>query len=232
MKLVTVIRLCNKLVKLCESGPEDALRAVIESGFGKGTEIASVYDYEKLVAADVKARAAMMSCKNSKGKSLNVIPDLLVVPPALEAKAREILVADIINGTKNTMQGTAEVLVVPQLAGKDKAWFLLDTSRSLKPLIFQERKPPKFVSKTDETDDNVFMDKKFLYGADSRCNVGYGFWQMAYGSDAGRPIDGLGDIYAEKSMDINGSPLNPVARVYPRNYINTGISSIDALTTL
>ena len=38
---------------------------------------------------------------------------------------------------------------------------------------------------------------------------------------SGRPIDGLGDIYAEKSMDINGSPLNPVARVYPRNYINT-----------
>lgn len=49
---------------------------------------------------------------------------------------------------------------------------------------------------------------------------------------SGRPIDGLGDIYAEKRMDINGSPLNPVARVYPRNYINTGISSIDALMTL
>lgn len=49
---------------------------------------------------------------------------------------------------------------------------------------------------------------------------------------SGQPIDGLGEIYAEKSMDINGSPLNPVARVYPRNYINTGISSIDALTTL
>lgn len=51
-------------------------------------------------------------------------------------------------------------------------------------------------------------------------------------SGAGKPIDGLGDIYAEKSMDINGQPLNPVARVYPRNYINTGISSIDCLTTL
>lgn len=49
---------------------------------------------------------------------------------------------------------------------------------------------------------------------------------------SGRPIDGLGEIYAEKRMDINGSPLNPVARVYPRNYINTGISSIDALMTL
>ncbi|MCD7840735.1 MAG: V-type ATP synthase subunit B [Erysipelotrichaceae bacterium] len=51
-------------------------------------------------------------------------------------------------------------------------------------------------------------------------------------SGAGKPIDGLGDIYAEKSMDINGQPLNPVSRVYPRNYINTGISSIDCLTTL
>lgn len=45
----------DKLVKLCESGPEDALRAVTESGFGKGTEIVSVYDYEKLVAADEAA---------------------------------------------------------------------------------------------------------------------------------------------------------------------------------
>ena len=49
---------------------------------------------------------------------------------------------------------------------------------------------------------------------------------------AGRPIDGLGQVFSEKSQDINGKPLNPVKREYPRNYINTGISSIDALTTL
>ncbi len=49
---------------------------------------------------------------------------------------------------------------------------------------------------------------------------------------AGKPIDGLGEIYASKTMDINGLPLNPVSRVYPRNYINTGISSIDCLATL
>ncbi len=49
---------------------------------------------------------------------------------------------------------------------------------------------------------------------------------------SGKPIDGLGEIYAAKSADINGQPLNPVSRVYPRNYINTGISSIDALMTL
>ncbi|MBN2851049.1 MAG: V-type ATP synthase subunit B, partial [Erysipelotrichaceae bacterium] len=49
---------------------------------------------------------------------------------------------------------------------------------------------------------------------------------------AGRPIDGLGDVYADKKADINGRSLNPVCRKYPRNYINTGISSIDGLNTL
>lgn len=49
---------------------------------------------------------------------------------------------------------------------------------------------------------------------------------------AGQPIDNLGEIYAECSRDINGSPINPVSRIYPKNYINTGFSSIDTLTTL
>lgn len=49
---------------------------------------------------------------------------------------------------------------------------------------------------------------------------------------AGKPVDGLGPVYAEKTGDINGRALNPVARTYPRNYIHTGISSIDCLMTL
>ncbi|HIT90346.1 MAG TPA: V-type ATP synthase subunit B [Candidatus Merdenecus merdavium] len=48
----------------------------------------------------------------------------------------------------------------------------------------------------------------------------------------GQPIDDLGDIIPEKKLNINGLPLNPVAREYPRNYIRTGISAIDGLTTL
>ena len=51
-------------------------------------------------------------------------------------------------------------------------------------------------------------------------------------SGSGKPIDGLGDIYPEKFADINGKPVNPVSRTYPRNYIRTGISSIDCLMTL
>ena len=49
---------------------------------------------------------------------------------------------------------------------------------------------------------------------------------------AGRPKDGLGEIFPEVSRDVNGLPINPVSRVYPRNYISTGISSIDCLCTL
>ncbi len=51
-------------------------------------------------------------------------------------------------------------------------------------------------------------------------------------SGGGKPIDGLGEIYAEKFVNINGKPLNPVSRKYPRNYIHTGISGIDGLNTL
>ena len=48
----------------------------------------------------------------------------------------------------------------------------------------------------------------------------------------GVPIDGLGDIEPDKMLDVNGKPLNPVSREYPRNYIRTRISAIDGLTTL
>ena len=48
----------------------------------------------------------------------------------------------------------------------------------------------------------------------------------------GRPIDGLGELSNELRRDVNGLPLNPVAREYPRDYIRTGISAIDGLTTL
>ncbi|BEP30265.1 V-type ATP synthase subunit B [Helicovermis profundi] len=48
----------------------------------------------------------------------------------------------------------------------------------------------------------------------------------------GRAIDGAGQIYDGKFFNINGRPINPVARKYPRNFIQTGISTIDTLTTL
>jgi phage major head subunit gpT-like protein len=66
--------------------------------------------------------------------------------------------------------------------GGGNPWFLLCTQRAIKPIILQRRRDFDFVSMDRETDQNVFMNKEFVYGSDARGNVGYGFWQMAYGS--------------------------------------------------
>ncbi len=77
-------------------------------------------------------------------------------------------------------------------------WYLLDTSRALKPLIFQNRKSPQFVAKDAPTDDNVFERKEFVYGVDSRCNVGFGFWQQAFRSR--KTLDETNLLAAWKTM--------------------------------
>jgi phage major head subunit gpT-like protein len=66
--------------------------------------------------------------------------------------------------------------------GSGPAWFLLDTSRFIKPIIYQVRKDYNFVAKDKETDDNVFDRKEYVYGVDGRSNVGFGLWQLAFAS--------------------------------------------------
>lgn len=66
--------------------------------------------------------------------------------------------------------------------GSGTPWFLVDASRALKPIILQKRRDFTFVAKDRETDDNVFDNREFKYGADARANVGFGFWQFAWGS--------------------------------------------------
>ena len=66
--------------------------------------------------------------------------------------------------------------------GSGTPWYLLDTSRAIRPLIFQKRRDYNLVSKTDPTDDNVFMNKEYVYGVDARGNAGFGLWQLAFGS--------------------------------------------------
>ncbi len=66
--------------------------------------------------------------------------------------------------------------------GSGTPWFLICSKRPLKPIIYQERKPVEFVSKDRPEDENVFNNRQFVYGADMRCNVGYGLPQTAWGS--------------------------------------------------
>jgi phage major head subunit gpT-like protein len=68
--------------------------------------------------------------------------------------------------------------------GSGAPWFLLDCSKPLRPLFFQERRPADLVRMDDPNDQNVFLKKEYIYGTDMRCNVGFGLWQFAYGSKA------------------------------------------------
>lgn len=69
-------------------------------------------------------------------------------------------------------------------AGAGNPWFLIDASRPLKPIIYQDRKKPRFVALNREEDANVFLRKEYLYGVDMRGNVGFSLWQLAFGSKA------------------------------------------------
>jgi phage major head subunit gpT-like protein len=66
--------------------------------------------------------------------------------------------------------------------GTGTAWYLLDVSREIKPLIFQSRREVEFISKDRPDDESVFMRKKYIYGVDRRDNAGFGLWQLAYAS--------------------------------------------------
>lgn len=74
----------------------------------------------------------------------------------------------------------AATTVANYAAGTDPAWFLLDCSRVLKPVLFQERTKPELTHMTDGKDEAVFMTDTYRYGIRTRCNVGFGFWQTAY----------------------------------------------------
>ncbi|WP_110968486.1 Mu-like prophage major head subunit gpT family protein [Pseudomonas huaxiensis] len=68
--------------------------------------------------------------------------------------------------------------------GDGPAWYLLDVSRSLKPLIFQVRRKYNLIAMSRPEDESVFMRNECRYGVDARVNAGFGFWQFAYCSKA------------------------------------------------
>jgi phage major head subunit gpT-like protein len=81
-------------------------------------------------------------------------------------------------------------LVSNTAAGAGNPWFLIDDTRGIMPFILQVRKEPTFVSLDREDDERAFMAKEFRYGVDWRGNVGYGLWQLAFGSKATLDVAG------------------------------------------
>ncbi|STZ76331.1 Mu-like prophage major head subunit gpT family protein [Bergeriella denitrificans] len=123
------------------------------------------------------------------GESAAALPDDLVW--GLLAKGKETLCYDGQNffdtdhpvNSKNDGSGdntpTANITT-----GSDTdvpSWYVIDDTKTLKPLVFQERTAPEFETKFDPSkSDKVFMEDVYLYGSRRRCNAGFGLWQLAH----------------------------------------------------
>ena len=127
---------------------------------------------------------------------------------------------------------TVSNLIDPAEGAPRTPWYLLDVSRPLKPLIFQERTKPEMLALTDAKQEHVFMEDKYLYGVRYRCNAGFGFWQQAvccrdelnvvnfekalalmqdYKADGGKPL-GLGHGGKAGTLLVVPSTLNSAAK--------------------
>jgi len=133
-------------------------------------------------------KTQMAGFKGESGRSLEISPNLLIVPTALEFAAYQSVVSNqyaqpVQNvaaaenvaavALPNPYSSQIKVLVVPQLDNQPTVYYLADTKR-LKPLILQVRKEPVIVQRTAPDMDNLFHRKEFEYGADARGNGGYG----------------------------------------------------------
>ncbi|MBN8294729.1 Mu-like prophage major head subunit gpT family protein [Rhodobacter sp. NTK016B] len=76
----------------------------------------------------------------------------------------------------------AEISVSNFQGGSGAAWYLIDDSRPIRPIIFQDREAAKITPKTSLTDENVFNHDEYVWGAKRRCAAGFGAWQLAYAS--------------------------------------------------
>lgn len=148
----------------------------------KGTAALSAATAAAAAASYGAARTAIMSFKDDEGRPLGLIPNVLEVPPALEATANILMTADKLGDeSPNPYKGQCKVKVNTRLTSST-AWFLHVTNRPIKPFIIQMRKKPVFVEQTNMEADDVFMRGEFKYGCEARGNAGYGLWQMSYGS--------------------------------------------------
>ncbi|CAN7437091.1 Mu-like prophage major head subunit gpT family protein [Acidovorax sp. LjRoot118] len=102
-----------------------------------------------------------------------------------------------------------QVSVSNYQGGSGTAWYLFDTTKVLKPLIYQKRRDYAFQSKTNLSDENVFKQNEFVWGADGRGNVGLGLWQLGYGSKEALSTTSYADARAahQSLVGDNGKPL-------------------------
>ena len=151
---------------------------------GGGTAANLITSSALTEATYATARKTMLLYTSDNGTPLNINPRLLVVPPSLEKTARQIVEADnlsVASGStqSNVYKGSAQVLVVPRLeANSATTWYLMDDSKSVKPLIWQSRIKPEF-QPPSMNQAQEFENDLLIYGTRARGVAGFGLWQLA-----------------------------------------------------
>ncbi len=117
-------------------------------------------------------------------------------------------------------------------AGDSTAWYLLDTSRPIKPFVFQVRQEIRLTRMDRMDDENVFMRKAFRYGVDGRYAVAYGLWQLAYKSTQALTDTHYGNARAAmmglKNADGRKLGVRPTLLVVPPSLEGTARQLLNA----
>jgi phage major head subunit gpT-like protein len=164
------------------------------------------------------------------------LPDLLIAQ--LMQAGNTTLTYDGVNffstahPNPNNAAGTGGTTVANYQSGSNPWWFLIDTTKAVKPFIWQTRKPFVVIPKFSMTDPQVFWNKEFEWGVDGRANAGYGLWQLIFGSQAQMTIanvtaartamasirrpDGT-PMGIKSDLLVCGTQLYPDARAYSEN---------------
>jgi hypothetical protein len=161
-------------VALCATNhPSSPENATTQSN--KGTSALSVDSLEE-------TRTAMLNFKDDKGKKLLVVPDLLIVPPSLEQKAKEIVLStgrpDTADRVDNVRRNAYDVLTLPLLEDSNN-WYLVDSKRMKQYQLWFDRRlpvPEREQNQTEDFDTEVIKFKQVM-----RFSYGSIHWTWVYG---------------------------------------------------
>lgn len=174
--------LVNGTTDLCYDGVPFFSNSHAESGTAQDNLLSYTVAGAAPTAAEMAtgfkaSRAAIRSFTDDQGEPVNEgeLDLYIVASPEIEGVIDDVISADLISNSTNTLKGAAKKLISSRLTGQD--WYLLDAGGVIKPLVMQNRKPITFESL--EKGERAFMRKELLFGVDYRVGFGYGLWHKA-----------------------------------------------------